>query len=196
MASFLRIADKDGLLRLKEPKGKGKGGGDAQVLSVDPNHPEVVAHRGYKTIGEVEAKVAKREEKAAAESAKPQEINVLEMYRPHGASIRIFEVLEKEYVFPLLLLYLCLKFISAKPSSSALYTSQEVKEALNIYISSNSLVNAHKRQFINLDETLASLFGGAESPEFLKREELTQQLLEVMQPWHRIEIAGAEPVTK
>ena len=67
---------------------------------------------------------------------------------------------------------------------------------MNAYITANSLVNAHQRQFINLDEALGSLYLNTEAPEFLKRDELTRKLLDTMQPWHRIEAEGAEPVTK
>lgn len=102
LVAFLRMADKDGLLRLKESKGKGKNSGDAQVILVDSTHPEVVAHKRYKTLGELEAKAAKREEKFAAEAAKPYEVQITELYMPHGSSIRLFELLEKESVFSFL----------------------------------------------------------------------------------------------
>ena len=105
LAAFLRLAEKDGLLRLKEPKGK-KSSGDAQVLSVDATHPEVVSHKPYKTVGEVDAKIARREEKAAVEAAKPQEIRVTELYMPHRQSIRIFESLGKE----------CVVLVSVRPT--------------------------------------------------------------------------------
>ncbi|KAH8114910.1 hypothetical protein DFH11DRAFT_1590309 [Phellopilus nigrolimitatus] len=176
LTAFLKSAEKEGLLRLKESKGK--GGGDVHVLSVSAAHPDAAAHRVYRTLGEAEAKREKREEREAAEASKPHEMAVIELWKPHQQSIRLFEEGEKD--------------------STALYALPEVKAILNAYITAKSLVNPHQQQFINIDDLLRGVLvtKGNDVPEFTKRDELTRRLLEKMQPWYRIEADGQDPVLK
>ena len=74
------------------------GGGDVVVLSVNKEHEDVRNHFVYRTIGEVEAKRERREERDAKEAAKVKEIGVTELWKPHQQSIRLFEVCGKECV--------------------------------------------------------------------------------------------------
>ncbi|KAL5498230.1 hypothetical protein ACEPAH_2370 [Sanghuangporus vaninii] len=179
LTSFLRLAEKEGLLKLKEQRGKGGSGADVQVVSVNPEHPDVKAHRVYRTIGEVEAKREKRE---AKDAARPKEIGVTELWKPHQQSIRLFEVLGKD--------------------STALYTYQQLRETLNAYITQHALVNPNQQQFINIDALLAGVLAskgggsGADVPEFLRRDELLKRLVEKMQAWHKVELDGKDPILK
>ncbi|KAL5478889.1 hypothetical protein ACEPAI_2166 [Sanghuangporus weigelae] len=176
LTSFLRLAEKEGLLKLKEPRGKGGSGGDVQIISVNAEHPDVKAHRVYRTIGEVEAK---REQREAKEAARPKEIAITELWKPHQQSIRLFEVLGKD--------------------STALYTQQQLKETLNAYIIQHSLVNPNQQQFINVDALLAGVLAtskGADVPEFLRRDELLKRLVEKMQAWYKVEVDGKDPILK
>ncbi|THH08838.1 hypothetical protein EW145_g2443 [Phellinidium pouzarii] len=176
LTAFLRAAEKEGLVRLKEARGK--AGGDAQVLGVVIDHPDVNAHRVYRTVGEADAKRERREERAAAEASRTREIVVTELWKPHQQSIRFFEETEK--------------------GSSSLYTLQEIKTILNEYITAKSLVNTHQAQFINMDDLLSGMLAtkGSDVPDFMKRDELTRSLLDKMQPWHRIEADGKDPLVK
>lgn len=96
MSAFLRAAEKEGLLRLKEPKGKGGKGGDVQVIGVNEQHPDVCAHIVYKTIGDADAKREKKEEREAKERGAVKEIVVTELWKPHQQSARLFEECKKE----------------------------------------------------------------------------------------------------
>lgn len=96
LTAFLKSAEKEDLLRLKEVKGKGGKGGDTQVLGVFKAHPDVVAHAPYRTVGQVEAKRDKQQEKAQEEAKRVKEIVVTELWRPHQQSIRLFEEAGKE----------------------------------------------------------------------------------------------------
>ncbi|KAI5118465.1 hypothetical protein M0805_003726 [Coniferiporia weirii] len=176
LTAFLRAAEKEELVRLKETRGK--GGGDVQVLGVVAGHPDVVAHRVYLTVGEADAKREKKEERAAAEAARPREVTVTELWKPHQQSKPFFQEVGKD--------------------SSALYTLQDVKTVLNDYITDKSLVNPHQKQFINVDDSLGGVFAskGSDVPEFMKRDELTRRFIEKMQPWHRVESEGKDPVIK
>jgi translation initiation factor 2D len=85
-------------------------------------------------------------------------------------------------------------------SPTAFYSPTEVRDLINTYITSKSLVNAHNQAYINLDQALVICLSaksagkskdkGTESEpsgmEFVKREELTKKILEKMQPWHEI----------
>lgn len=158
---------------------KGKGGGDAQILGVFPQNPEVRAHKVYKTIGEIDAKRGKNTGKEQAAASRAKDIIVTELWKPHQQSLEFFKDAGKE--------------------TSALYSLPEIKAILNAYIAAKSLVNAHHQQFINIDDKLHSIFSGktaGDVPEFLKREDVLKRLVEKMQPWHRVEIEGKDPVTK
>lgn len=96
LTAFLRAAEKDGLIRLKEARGK-NASGDAQVLGVAPPvHVLVAAHRVYRSLGDEEAKREKRQGKEAAKAARPREIVVTELWKPHQQSVALFEQLKKE----------------------------------------------------------------------------------------------------
>ncbi|EJD04970.1 uncharacterized protein FOMMEDRAFT_120229 [Fomitiporia mediterranea MF3/22] len=184
LTSFLRTCEKEGLLKLKESRGgrPGKGGtaGDpVQILSININHVDVQAHRVYRSIREVEARRERREEREAQEAKKPKEMIVTELWKPHLGSVRVFE--------------------SVGQDTKALYTLPQIKETINLYVSTNSLVNANQQQFVNVDDLLQDVLsskGGGEVPEFMKREELARRLSEKMQAWYRVEVDGKEPVLK
>ena len=85
-------------------------------------------------------------------------------------------------------------------SPTALYSLTEVRDLINAYITSKSLVNAHNQAYINLDEALVTCLSaksagksrdrGTEPEtstlEFVKREELTKKILEKMQSWYEV----------
>lgn len=99
---FLRAVEKDGLLRLKEVKGKGKGkstGAEILVLDVNTAHPDVVSHSLYTSVADMEKKREKKEEREKAEGKMASEVMIHAMWKPHQQSIRLFEVCEKELVY-------------------------------------------------------------------------------------------------
>lgn len=79
---FLRAVEKDGLLRLKEVKGKGKGksaGAEVLVLDVNTAHPDVISHSLYTSVADMERKREKREEREKAEGKMASEVVILEL---------------------------------------------------------------------------------------------------------------------
>ena len=75
-----------------------------------------------------------------------------------------------------------------------------MKVILNAYITAKALVNPQKQQLIDIDEfldgVLSSGKGSNAVPESMKREDLLKRLVDKMQPWHRIEVDGKDPVIK
>ncbi|KAK7061050.1 hypothetical protein VNI00_000785 [Paramarasmius palmivorus] len=119
------------------------------------------------------------------------ELDVLELWKPHGSSVALFE--------------------GMGGSPSKLYTSPEIRDLLNAYIASKELVNKHEQAYINLDELLAACVSAKapqgkkkakdtdvaeEDVEFMKRADLTKKVVERMQTWYTVSIEGRDPVTK
>ena len=85
-------------------------------------------------------------------------------------------------------------------STSELYTIAEIKDIVNGYISSRSLINANDQQYINVDsdQFLAGAVSvkGEDTPEFLKRDEVLKRVRAHMQTWHEISIEGRDTIRK
>jgi len=78
-----------------------------------------------------------------------------------------------------------------------LYTVPELRTIIDSYVNTHSLVHPREPAFITLDDTLRDLLlGKNEELDFLKREELTPRLRNVMQPWYSISVNDKEPVIK
>lgn len=85
-----------------------------------------------------------------------------------------------------------------------LYDFPALKPILNEYISDKRLVNPQAQHLISLDNLLRTVFfsgkssasAGEEQRNGYKRETLLAMLIEKMQPWHRIEVEGKDPVTR
>ncbi|TDL26969.1 hypothetical protein BD410DRAFT_783083 [Rickenella mellea] len=193
LTGFLRQMDKEGLVKIKEVKGKG-GVGEVLIMGVGKGHKDVLGHKGYVTLGDVEAKREKKEREREREEGGRKEIVVTELWKPHQASVRFFEEAGKD--------------------TSTLYTHAELKSLLNTYIMTKALMNPHKQEYINLasDDVLAAVLyppppqgkgGGkqavgseSDAPEFMKREDALKRLVKSMQAWHRVEVEGKDPVTR
>jgi translation initiation factor 2D len=86
----------------------------------------------------------------------------------------------------------------------------EIRDLLNSYITKHNLVNLRDAAYINLDDLLYSCVSAKKEgkgknkdvePEstvskFMKRDELTRNVLERMQSWHEIRVEGKDPITK
>ncbi|KAL0571249.1 hypothetical protein V5O48_010719 [Marasmius crinis-equi] len=198
LTSFLKSADKAGLISTKAPS-KSSNTTDLLITSVNTKHPDVQAHKTYVTLGEVEAKKAKREEKEKEREKERErergELDVRELVKPHGASVGVFE--------------------SMGQSVSDLYTIPQVRELLNAYIASKDLVNKNERAYVNLNEVLlacvsqgkgknknkkgsgAGTEGNEAEAEFMRRDELSKKVVEKMQSWYAVgEGEGKEVVPK
>ncbi|KAF9256200.1 eukaryotic translation initiation factor SUI1 family protein [Marasmius fiardii PR-910] len=197
LTAFLKSADKAGLITTKTPS-KNSGTSDLFITSVNPKHSEVQGHKVHVTVGEVEAKSAKkakREEMTEKEKEKEKAgLDVQELWKPHGSSVGVFEAMDA--------------------SLSNLYTLSEVRDLINGYITSQDLVNKFERAYINLNPVLLSCVsakspgktkkgGGAQDsaqqegePEFMKRDELMKKIVGKMQSWYAVVAEGKEVVPK
>ncbi|KAG8908931.1 hypothetical protein FRB99_000034 [Tulasnella sp. 403] len=162
LSKFLKAIEKDGILKVKDIHGI------TTVISADVSHPDVVAHKPFTTVGQVDAKErAKAErEKAAEESVTP--LQITELWKPHGTVLALFEQHEK--------------------SDKGLYTTREIKALVDSHVASNSLVHPREKAFIVTDELLKNILRkqGEDPPEFVKREEVIPRIQSAMQRWYQI----------
>ncbi|THH29303.1 hypothetical protein EUX98_g4892 [Antrodiella citrinella] len=175
---FLKACAKEGLIKLKETRG------DVMITGVSPEHQAVEEHRPYKTIGSVDAKREKDEERKRhekeEEERKKGEIQVTEFWKPLDTTVGLF--------------------VTAGKSTEDLYTLTDIQDILNAYIAKTGLVNAQEKQYINVGQDIALSSAVAsenkEASELLKREEVLQRVREHMQCWHSMSVNGGEAITK
>lgn len=92
LTSFLKSAEKEGLLKLKDQKSTTKSKATELVITgVLPKHVDVLAHQEYTTLKDVEDKKATREEREESERKKVKEIGVRECWKPWQATVGFFE---------------------------------------------------------------------------------------------------------
>jgi len=166
------------LLKLKDQKTTSKST-ELVITAVFPKHADVVGHRSYTTLKDMENKKTKMEEREEMERKKVKEMGVKETWKAWQTSVKFFE--------------------EAGGSTSTLYTRAEIKAHVNAYIASHNLVNPNDQSYINVDTLLLSTLSSkntSEPLEFLKRDELTRRLIDKMQPWYEISVEGNEPVVK
>ena len=166
------------------------------ITAVFPKHADVLGHRGYTTLKDVEDKKAKKEEREEEQRMKVKEMGVRECWKPWQASIGFFEGGGGRWVS---FLFRGIGLSSHCSSTSILYTLPEIKTLVNEYIVSHNLVNPNDRSYINIDELLLSTLSSktdTEPLEFLKRDDLMRRLVNKMQAWHEISVEGKEPVIK
>ncbi|KAG9007398.1 hypothetical protein FRB93_007813 [Tulasnella sp. JGI-2019a] len=135
LAKFLKTVEKEGLLKLKGTK------------------------------GEAQAKGKEKMEGENAEEKHAMPMTVLELWKPCGTSLALFEAEDKD--------------IST--------------ELINAHIGANSLVHPRDAAYIVPDDILRNVVRkqGEEPVRSILRNDLLQAVLDAMQPWHSIE--GASP---
>ncbi|KAF7319522.1 Eukaryotic translation initiation factor SUI1 family protein [Mycena chlorophos] len=190
LTAFLKAMEKASLLTLKAPP-KHSAQSEVAVTAVNAAHPSVEGHKKFATVKDIEttaAKKAAREEKRKEEETESGHwVEVKELWKPHVKSLELFEAMGA--------------------NSKTLYALPEIRSLLNDYIASKSLVNAREQAYINLDTLLTETITAAskskkgKTPEaapvdFMKRDELTKQVVEQMQPWHEVRTPGKDPVVK
>jgi translation initiation factor 2D len=93
-STFLKQAEKQGLLRIKDTKG------DTVIVSVNTGHEDVILHAVYRTVGELEIKQKKQREKqdkrGREEEIKEKQVNVIELWKPHQTTIKLFQEAQLE----------------------------------------------------------------------------------------------------
>ncbi|KAI0742631.1 eukaryotic translation initiation factor SUI1 family protein [Daedaleopsis nitida] len=174
--SFLKACAKEGLIKLKETKG------DVVVSAVYPEHPAVASKRPHRTIGDLQAKARKAEDREQKEKEAKEkrrgEIQIVELWQPHATTVPLFD--------------------AAKKDTSGLYTIANIQDVVNGYISSRGLINANDQQYINVgtSQALAEAVSkkGEDTPEFLKRDEVLKRIRAHMQSWYEIRVEGRDPV--
>ncbi|EIN05784.1 hypothetical protein PUNSTDRAFT_91371 [Punctularia strigosozonata HHB-11173 SS5] len=175
LSAFLKACEKDGMLSLKQVKG------DYVITGVKADHPDVAGHHAYRTLKMEEEKKEKREAREKEEGAKKgKEMVVVELWKPHQATIRLFEEAGKD--------------------PSAMYSLTDIKTILNGYVAAKNLVNQREQQYINVsvDDVLAGALSSknAPPPDFMKREDICKLLSEKMQAWYKLQPEGKDVVVK
>ncbi|KAG2107739.1 uncharacterized protein F5147DRAFT_696927 [Suillus discolor] len=175
LAYFLKSAEKQGLLKLKEIKS------ELMVFSVATSHADVVAHRPYLSLKDVALRNEKRGQREEEERTRVKELEVTELWKPHLQSLKFFA--------------------EAGFDTSTRYTYADIKTVLDKYVADRQLVNAHDQSYINVgaDELLQTTLCKSDNPtnmEFFKREQLIERLSDKMQSWYKICAEGKDPVLK
>ncbi|KAG1744397.1 hypothetical protein EDB19DRAFT_1695106 [Suillus lakei] len=176
LAYFLKSAEKQGLLKLKEIKS------ELMVFSVATSHANVVAHRPYLSLKDVSLRNEKRGQREDEERTRVKELEVTELWKPHLQSLKFFA--------------------DAGFDTSARYTHTDIKAVLDKYVTDRRLVNAHDQSYINVgaDELLqTTVICKSDNPanmEFFKREQVIERLSDKMQSWYKICAEGRDPVLK
>ncbi|KIJ61221.1 hypothetical protein HYDPIDRAFT_177119 [Hydnomerulius pinastri MD-312] len=178
LLAFFKLLDKQRLLSLKDIKP------EPLIMSVSASHPDVISHRTYTSLRDMQAKEEKREMRQEEERSKVKEMEVKELWKPYSAS--------GSGKF----------FTEGGFDSSALYTHSDLKAAVNTYVTARQLVNARDQSYVNVgaDEVLlATVSAKGEAPEsleFLKRDEVIRRLSTKMQNWYEIRAEGKDPLLK
>ncbi|KAJ7482215.1 eukaryotic translation initiation factor SUI1 family protein [Mycena galericulata] len=193
LTAFLKSMEKASLITLKAPPKHGQQT-ELMVTGVNTGHSSVAGHMSFVTAKDVESRAAKkaqREERLKeAEQDSGHWVEVKELWKPHLRSVELIE--------------------ACGGSTKTLYELAEVRTMLNDYITSKALVNPREQAYINLDPLLSGAItpkvktkskGQEATPpvapvEFMKRDELTRNVLEQMQSWHEVKAPGKEPVVK
>lgn len=92
LSTFLKAAEKISLLTLKPPQ---KQQPDILVTSVNATHPSVASHTPFVMVKDLELKAAQRaaKQERERESEARKEIEIKELWKPHQASVDLFEAL-------------------------------------------------------------------------------------------------------
>ena len=152
--------------------------GDLNILSVNVQHPDVVAHRPFRTIAVVEAQKARREKAAKEESERVRPMVAKELYKPSGPTRKFFDEV-------------------GEGRMDDVYTVGDLKSLMDAHITKHKLIHPREPSYIILDAMLReALLDKKEDVEFLKRDELMPRLRSAMQSWYSIEIPGKETMLK
>ena len=111
LTTFLKAAEKASLLTLKAPQ---KHQPDILVTSVNVSHQAVREHTGFVTVRDLELKAAKKAEREGKDKAANSHIEVKEFWKPHLASIDLFEGMGARFVDRFLFFYLSFFFFHSK----------------------------------------------------------------------------------
>lgn len=93
LTTFLKAAEKASILTLKSPQ-KHSQQSDLLVISVNTTHPAVAGHHRHVTLKEMEARAAKKAQKAEKERRLQEgggEVEVRELWKPHQTTVELFE---------------------------------------------------------------------------------------------------------
>ena len=94
LTTFLKAAEKSGLLALKSPQ-KHSQQTDLLVTSVNDKHPLVGGHVHHVSVKDVQEKAAKKamQEEKAKEAGRKGQVQVTELWKPHQTTVAVFEAM-------------------------------------------------------------------------------------------------------
>jgi len=102
LTTFLKAAEKSGLLTLKPPQ---KQQPDVLITSVNSSHPNVKSHKPFVTAKSVELREAKKAARTSEREnqAKSAEVQIKELWKPHQSTVNLFEAMRARQVYRLYL---------------------------------------------------------------------------------------------
>ncbi|WVO15234.1 hypothetical protein L204_102883 [Cryptococcus depauperatus] len=140
LTKWMKEVSKEGLLKIKESKG------EVIVVSLDPQHPSLEAHKEYVTISQEETKLAKKAAKEAASDAalnSPQALSqsmaIEELWKPSGGAISFWE--------------------AAGIDKSTFHPPHALKQAIDQYVVTYNLIDENDHRFVLLDTELGKAVG-------------------------------------
>lgn len=155
----------------------------------------VKAFKPYKTVGDAQKQEKKREVREGIESGKASQrsVEVAELYKPHGSALALCQKLGFGYVTSYSILaspsWIVVYMNWTTLSKDDLVLPLELRNALQEYIASESLINENDHAYITLDELLASaLLKKGEQLDFMPRSEVMRRFIDNLQAWHRVVI--------
>jgi translation initiation factor 2D len=90
LTTFLKAAEKAYILTLKAPQ-KHSQQPELLITSVNETHPSVSGHHLYETVRDIEEKAARRALREKEREQQGESLAVRELWKPHQASLNLFE---------------------------------------------------------------------------------------------------------
>lgn len=159
LAKWMKELGKEGLIKVKETKG------EVVVTGYDAAHPAVQTHASFLTVGEEEARAAKRAAREAAAADAPagtqpsksggREMAIAELWRPSGAAVDFWG--------------------ECGIDKDTLSLPSIIKPTVDAFLEKNRLVDASDRRIVKLNKVLASAVK-AKDGDKLHRDEVVRRL--------------------
>ncbi|KAL7422036.1 hypothetical protein Q5752_003809 [Cryptotrichosporon argae] len=151
LARWMKDTSKDGLLKIKEAKG------EVVVTGYDADHPSLSAHVEHKTIGQEEARAAKRAARDEAAAAAVGEMAVAELWKPSPAAAAFWD--------------------DCGVDKTAYHPASDLKPVLDGYLARHGLVVPTDHRHVQLDPVLAAAIGlKKDAPAVLSRDDVLLRL--------------------
>ncbi|KAF7974404.1 hypothetical protein HWV62_12252 [Athelia sp. TMB] len=185
LAAFLKAAEKEGLLQLKERRMHK----NTELLVACVYEQEgTAAHQEHTTSQDVNEKWAGKAKAAKTEKKpnKPSKVKEMRIKEYRKASSQQ-----------------AVAFVEAAGGDAdTLYTMPGLERLITGYVASQNLTNANNAACVDVDDLLRATIAWekqghkTEDIKFIMRSKLTQRIMFKFQPWHKICVDGHDPVAR